>query len=137
MVWSLIKKWKLIHCYQSYLSYYHTISRFFWYITFFIFFVWVLFHEHSWFTGQQGKGGGDLFNSSLPLPPASQTLRHGLCKLHFLHKRMPPCRRARRDIFAELYLVAVVIKHKMDWKWEMLLYDIKSVSVVNLWHILA
>ena len=26
--------------------------------------------------GLQGKGGGHFFNSSLPLPPASQTLRH-------------------------------------------------------------
>ena len=34
------------------------------------------FHEHSLFTGQQGKGEGIFFNSSLPLPPASQTLRH-------------------------------------------------------------
>ena len=46
----------------------------------FFFSIWVFFHEHSRFTGQQGKGrgggGGYLFNSSLPLPPASQTLRH-------------------------------------------------------------
>ena len=26
--------------------------------------------------GTAGEGGGYLFNSSLPLPPASQTLRH-------------------------------------------------------------
>ena len=47
---------------------------------------WVFFHGHSQFTGQQagdgwgvgvsGVGGWYLFNSSLPLPPASQTLRH-------------------------------------------------------------
>ena len=43
---------------------------------FFFFSIWVFFHEHSRFTGQQGKGEGYLFNSSLPLPPASQTLRH-------------------------------------------------------------
>ena len=48
----------------------------------FFFSIWVFFHEHSQFTGQQGKWGvgmwvgGYLFNSSLPLPPASQTLRH-------------------------------------------------------------
>ena len=134
MVWSLIKKWKLIHCYQSYLSYYHTISRFFWYITFFIFFLsgFCFMNIHD---SQDSRGrGGNLFNSSLPLPPASQTLRHELCKLYFLHKRMPPCRRAQRDIFAELYLVAVVIKHKMDWKWEMLLYGHFS-GTINKSHI--
>ena len=43
---------------------------------FFFFSIWVFFHEHSRFTGQQGKGEGYLFNSSLPLPPASQTLRY-------------------------------------------------------------
>ena len=32
------------------------------------------FHNHSLITGLQGKDGGE--NSSLPLPPASQTLRH-------------------------------------------------------------
>ena len=37
--------------------------------------IWVFFHDHSRITGLQGKGG-DFFNSSLPLPPASQTLRH-------------------------------------------------------------
>ena len=50
------------------------------YAGFFYFPVWVFFHEHSRFTGQQGKGrrrgGGYPFNSSLPLPPASQTFRH-------------------------------------------------------------
>ena len=38
--------------------------------------IWVFFHEHSRFTGQQGKGEGMYFNSSVPFPPASQTLRH-------------------------------------------------------------
>ena len=33
--------------------------------------IWVFFHEHSLFTGQQGKGGGYLFNSSLPIPQSS------------------------------------------------------------------
>ena len=40
------------------------------------FFMLVFFHEHSRITGLQGKGGGHLINSLLPLPPASQTLRH-------------------------------------------------------------
>ena len=36
------------------------------------FFIWVFFHEHSQFTGQQGKGEG------ISLTP--------LCHLHLLHK---------------------------------------------------
>ena len=35
----------------------------------------VFFHEHSWLTGQKGKGE-IFFNSSLPLLPASQALWH-------------------------------------------------------------
>ena len=42
----------------------------------FFFSVWVFFHNHSQTTGLQGKGKGIFFNSSLPLPPALQTLRH-------------------------------------------------------------
>ena len=41
------------------------------YIVFFILFffsVWVFFHEHWRFTGQQGKGEAITFKSSLPLP---------------------------------------------------------------------
>ena len=38
----------------------------------FFFSIWVFFQKHSQFTGQQGKGEGYLFNSSLPLPPASK-----------------------------------------------------------------
>ena len=39
--------------------------------------IWVFCHEHSRTTGLQGKGGGGPFlNSSLPLPPTSQPLRH-------------------------------------------------------------
>ena len=135
MVWSLIKKNENQFTVINLI--YHTISRFFWYITFFTFFLsgFCFMDIHD---SQDSRGrGGDLFNSSLPLPPASQPLRHELCKLYFLHKRMPPCTRVQTDIFNELYLVAVVIKHKMDWKREMLLYGIKSVSVVNLWYILA
>ena len=33
-------------------------------------------HEHSRLTEQPGEVGGYLFNSSLPVPLASQTLRH-------------------------------------------------------------
>ena len=40
------------------------------------FFFRVFFHEHSGFTGQQGKGEVNFFNSSLPLPPVSQALRY-------------------------------------------------------------
>ena len=36
----------------------------------------VFFQKHSRFTRQQGKRGAYIFKSSLPLPPASQTLRH-------------------------------------------------------------
>ena len=44
---------------------------------FFLFFsMWVFFHELSRITGLQGKGEGYFINSSLQLPPASQTLRH-------------------------------------------------------------
>ena len=39
---------------------------------FFFFFICFFFHEHLRFTRQQGRGK----NSSLPLPPISQTLRH-------------------------------------------------------------
>ena len=44
----------------------------------FLFFsIWVFCHEHSRITGLQGgEGGGHFLDSSLPLPPASQTLRH-------------------------------------------------------------
>ena len=46
-------------------------------ISFFFFFsFWILFHEHSRITGPKGKGGKHFFNSSLPFPPSSQTLRH-------------------------------------------------------------
>ena len=38
--------------------------------------VWVFFHEHSRFTRTAGEGGEYLFNSWLPFPPASQTLRN-------------------------------------------------------------
>ena len=38
--------------------------------------IWVFFHNHSQITGLQGEEGGDFFNSSPPLPPASQTLKH-------------------------------------------------------------
>ena len=38
--------------------------------------IWVFFHNHSRITGLQREGGGYSFNSSLPLPSASQTLRH-------------------------------------------------------------
>ena len=37
--------------------------------------IWVSIREHSRITGC-GEGGGNFFNSSLPLPPASQTLKH-------------------------------------------------------------
>ena len=43
---------------------------------FFFFSFWILFHEHSRITGPKGKGGKHFFNSSLPFPPSSQTLRH-------------------------------------------------------------
>ena len=42
----------------------------------FFFSICVFFHDHSQVTGLQGKGKGHFFNSSLPFPPASQTLRH-------------------------------------------------------------
>ena len=42
----------------------------------FFFSIRVFFHEHPRFTGQQGKGEVIYFSSSLPLPPASQALRH-------------------------------------------------------------
>ena len=44
----------------------------------FFFSIWVFFHEHSQFIGQQGKGEA-LFNSSVtpPPPPASRTLDIG------------------------------------------------------------
>ena len=37
----------------------------------FFFLIWVFFHDHLRITG-------DFFNSSLPLPPASQTLRRAI-----------------------------------------------------------
>ena len=40
-----------------------------------IFSIWVFFHKHSRITGQQEKGKA-ISNSSLPLPLATQTLRH-------------------------------------------------------------
>ena len=134
MVWSLIKKMK-INLLLSIL--FIILSLDFSDISHFSLFFYLGFVSWTFMIHRTAGEGGDLFNSSLPLPPASQPLRHELCKLYFLHKRMPPCTRVQRDIFNELYLVAVVIKHKMDWKREMLLYGIKSVSVVNLWYILA
>ena len=47
-----------------------------WLVSYMFFSIWVFFHEHSRITGLEGKGGGHFFNSSLPLPPASQILRH-------------------------------------------------------------
>ena len=46
--------------------------------TFFFFFFFYLGFLSRTFTihGTAGEGGGYLFNSSLPFPPASQTLRH-------------------------------------------------------------
>ena len=46
--------------------------------SFFFFFFFYLGFLSRTFTihGTAGEGGGYLFNSSLPLPPASQTLRH-------------------------------------------------------------
>ena len=43
--------------------------------------VWIFFHKHSPFTGQQGRGGGGggggyLCDSYLPLSPTLQTVRH-------------------------------------------------------------
>ena len=38
--------------------------------------IWVFFHEHFTIHRTAGAGGGYLFNSSLPLPPTSRTLRH-------------------------------------------------------------
>ena len=38
----------------------------------------VFFQEHSRFRGQQGNGEGFILNSSLPLPPNSQTFRREL-----------------------------------------------------------
>ena len=43
---------------------------------FFFFSQWVFYQEHSRLIGQQGKEEAISFNSSLLLPPASQTLRH-------------------------------------------------------------
>ena len=40
----------------------------------YFFSIWVLFHKHSQITGLQGNREG--ITSSLPLRPASQTLRH-------------------------------------------------------------
>ena len=37
---------------------------------------WVFYQEHSRLIGQQGKEEAISFNTSLLLPPASQTLRH-------------------------------------------------------------
>ena len=55
---------------QNYSSDYTDVHSFF-RIVFFS--ISVFFHEHSRFTGQQGKRET---KSSLPLPSASQTLRH-------------------------------------------------------------
>ena len=133
MVWSLIKKNENLLLSILFII----LSLDFSDISHFSLFFYLGFVSWTFMIHRTAGEGGDLFNSSLPLPPASQPLRHELCKLYFLHKRMPPCTRVQTDIFNELYLVAVVIKHKMDWKREMLLYGIKSVSVVNLWYILA
>ena len=40
------------------------------------FFIWVFFHNHE--SQDCRKGGGHFFNSSLPIPPTSQRLRHQL-----------------------------------------------------------
>ena len=47
-------------------------------LSFFIFFFFYLGFLSQTFTihGTAGEGGGYLFNSSLPLPPASRALRH-------------------------------------------------------------
>ena len=42
----------------------------------YFFSIWVFFHEHFMIHRTAGEGGGYLFNSSLTLPPVSQTLRY-------------------------------------------------------------
>ena len=45
-------------------------------VSFFFFFYLGFLSRTFTIHGTAGEGGGYLFNSSLPLPPASQTLRH-------------------------------------------------------------
>ena len=53
-----------------------SVVGFCWYFDVMILFsIRVFFYKHSWFKGQQRKGGGSLFNSSPPIPLASQTPR--------------------------------------------------------------
>ena len=68
--WGCIQKssWKLLSSYIGLLSNFRN----------FFFFLSVFFFFPRKFTNQRtaGEGGGHFFNSSLPLSPASQTLRH-------------------------------------------------------------
>ena len=42
----------------------------------FFFFIWLFFHELSQYLQNSSERGRYLFNSSLPVPPASKALRH-------------------------------------------------------------
>ena len=50
-------------------------SKYAW-VFFVVFFLLGFFSRTFTIHGTAGEGGGYLFNSSLPLPPTSQTLRH-------------------------------------------------------------
>ena len=78
----------------------------------FFFSIWVFFHEHSLFTS------GYLFNFSLPLPPASQTLRHqagDYCRqLTSAHSQQPKSNREplvskRKSLTTKLYAINLLI----------------------------
>ena len=53
----------------------HRILSFFFFFFFFFFYLGFVSRTFT-IHGTGGEGGGYLFNSTLPLPPASQTLRH-------------------------------------------------------------
>ena len=103
-------------CLPHYLA--HDINKFF-------FSIWVFFCEHSRITGLQRKWGGYFFNPSLPLPPASQTLRHwpGDCcwELTSAHSWQPDSNREpliseRKSLTTKLRALDVITKDAIGFK---------------------
>ena len=54
----LHEQWNCLYLYNKVLHFYHILVLHIYTNFFFFFSIWVFFHEHSRFTGQQGKGEG-------------------------------------------------------------------------------
>ena len=105
---------------------------------------WVFFHERFTNHRTAGEGGGHFFNSSLlPLPPASQTLRHqpGDCcrELTSAHSQQPHTNRdpfifERRSLTTKLcqnYYYLLFIYSFSDNKIKIKIYNSMQLKYVE------